>query len=122
MGGLIRLYEGVSVRDEDNSFLRIYPDARRGKIVVERLDGPDYTPRLIYAHRDECHIIRFIAHWIIDHIDWNKTRLRNLDLYKLFVRMRDERLQRKLQKINEARKMGHFMLGHGRHSAERATQ
>ena len=109
MGGVVRLYEGVSVRDEDNSFLRIYPDPRSGKIVVERLRGPDFVPKQIYAHREQCHIIRLIAHWIIDRIDWEKTRLRNLDLYKLFVRTRNEQLQRKLKELNEQRKMGHFM-------------
>jgi hypothetical protein len=113
MGSVVRLYEGVSVRDEDNSYIRIYPDPKRGKIVVERLRGPDYVPKMIYAHREECHIIRFIAHWIVDRIDWEKTRLRNLDLYKLFVRTRDERLQRQLRELNEQRQVRNIM-GRGR--------
>ncbi len=109
MGGMIRLYEGVSVREEETAYLRIYPCARRGKIIVERLRGPTYTPKEIYAHREECHIIRFIAHWIVDHMDWEKTKLRNLDLYKLFVRTRNEQLQRKLKQLNEQRQFGRFM-------------
>lgn len=113
MGGVVRLYESLSLREEESGYVRIYPDNRRGVIVVERLRGPLYVPKVIYQHRRECHIIRFIAHWIIDRIDWKKTRLRNLDLYKLFVRTRDERLQRQLRELNEQRQVRSIM-GRGR--------
>jgi hypothetical protein len=101
MSKVVRIYCSVSIRDEDNVFLRIHPDLQRGMIVVEKLQGPHPAPEVIFQHKDQCHIIRFITHWIVARLDWQKTKLSNLDVYKLFVQTRQEQLEQKLKQLND---------------------
>ena len=39
---------------------------------------------MLYVSSDECHVVRFMVRWLMRRIDWSKTKLANLDLYKRF--------------------------------------
>lgn len=109
MNKVIRLYYSLSLREEDYTYLRIYPNSRTGKIAVERVRDRKEPPKVIYAHRDQYHIVRFLTNWIVARMDWKKTKLRNLDIYKLFVETRQRQLEQKLRELNDAKAMGQFM-------------
>jgi hypothetical protein len=110
MSKVVRIFCSLSMRDEENVYLRMYPDTRRGVIAVERLVGQWTQPQRIFAHHDQCHAIRFLTNWIVERLDWKKTKLRNLDIYKLFVQTRQEQLQQQLKSLNEQAQM-HRMMG-----------
>ncbi|WP_294948371.1 hypothetical protein [Sulfurivirga sp.] len=123
MSKVIRLYCSLSVRDEDNVYLRIFPDTRTGLIRVQRLRGGDVLmPEEVFAHADQCHIIRFITRWIVERVDWQKTKLRNLDIYKLFVQTRQEQLEQKLASLNEYAQMQRVIKGGNRRGGRAEDQ
>ncbi len=122
MSRVIRLYCSLSVRDEDNVYLRIFPDTRTGLIRVQRLRGSVLAPEEVFAHADQCHIIRFITRWIVERVDWQKTKLRNLDIYKLFVQTRQEQLEQKLASLNEHAQMQKMIKGRFRREAQPERQ
>lgn len=111
MNKVVRLYVSLSMREEDYRFLRIYPNPRTGKITVEQLRDRQAAPQEVFSHRDQCHIIRYLTNWIVAHLDWKKTKLRNLDIYKLFVETRQRQLEQKLRDLNDAKAMGQWMIG-----------
>ena len=104
MNRVVRLYTSISLHDEHYRFLRIRPHRQRHAIVVERIPGPHAQPEIIYQHRDQRHVIRWIVRWIVRHMDWTKTKLRNLDIYKLFVAERQRQLEQQLKRLNEEAK------------------
>ena len=101
MNRVVRLYYSTSFDDSETGFIRIQPNKVKQLIIVERLHGIRPKPEILYQARDECHVIRFMTRWLIRRIDWNKTHLRNLDLYKQYQEQeRQEELER-LQAIEE---------------------
>jgi len=101
MNKVVRIYCSFSLRDEENSYLRMYPNRRKGVITVERLAGAWDAPQVVFEHHDQCHAIRFITNWVVARLDWQKTKLHNLDIYKLFVQTRQQQLAQQLKSLNE---------------------
>lgn len=93
MNKVVRIYYSTSFDESDTGFLRIRPDVKEQKIIIERMHGYRPKPEMVYMSKDECHIIRFMVRWLMRRIDWDKTKLNNLDLYKKFVRERQEELE-----------------------------
>lgn len=102
MGKVARIYYSSSFDDQKNGFLVIFPDNELQTIVVERMHGLRPTPELMYHSSDQLKIIKYITRWMLRRIDWKKTKLNNLELYKLFVEARDEERERAMQEQIEA--------------------
>ncbi len=106
MNKVVRVYYSTSFDESETGFVRIQPCVEKQLITVERLHGYRPKPEILYQSRDQCHIIRFMTRWLLRRIDWDKTHLRNLDLYKQFIeqekREEEERLAAlEAQKIEE---------------------
>lgn len=115
MNKVVRIYYSTSFDESETGFIRIQPHKDLQLIIVERLHGIRPKPEILYQSRDECHVIRFMTRWLIRRIDWNKTHLRNLDLYKQFLeqeqREEEERLAaEEAQKIEEQMAMAAQLL------------
>lgn len=93
---VVRLYYSTSMDDSVQGYLRIRPCIDRQVIVVERLHGYRPNPETLYASKDECHVVRFFVGWLLRRIDWDKTKLNNLDLYKKFVEVEREQLSARI--------------------------
>ncbi len=94
---VIRLYYSVSYDDRQSGFIRIRTDVDAQTIVVERIHGIRPQPELLYHSADQCHIIRFMTRWLLRRIDWDKTKLDNLELYKRFVEVQREETEAMIQ-------------------------
>ncbi|HBQ44874.1 MAG TPA: hypothetical protein DD716_04410 [Thiomicrospira sp.] len=79
---VVRLYYSTSIDESRQGYLRLRADQHQQLILVERLHGLRPKPELLYASLDECHVIRFFVNWILKRIDWQKTKIKNLDLYR----------------------------------------
>uniref|UniRef100_Q31IT8 Uncharacterized protein n=1 Tax=Hydrogenovibrio crunogenus (strain DSM 25203 / XCL-2) TaxID=317025 RepID=Q31IT8_HYDCU len=90
---VVRLYYSTSLDEDRQGYLRIHPDRKKQLIVVERLHGFRPKPEILYASLDECHVIRFFVGWLLRRIDWEKTKIDNLDLYKKFVDLERKALE-----------------------------
>ena len=115
MNRVVRIYYSTSFDDSETGFIRIQPNSIKQLIEVERLHGIRPKPEILYQSRDECHVIRFMTRWLLRRIDWQKTRLRNLDLYKQFEEQeRQEEIARlealEAQKIEEQMAMAANLL------------
>lgn len=97
MNKVVRVYYSTSFDDDNSGFIRIRPDSNEQLIIVERLHGLRPQPELLYASRDECHVIRFMVRWLMRRIDWDKTKLSNLELYKRIVVEEQEELQAQIE-------------------------
>lgn len=93
MNKVVRLYYSTSFDEEQTGFIRLRPDVHEQVIIVERMHGYRAKPELLYTSRDQCHVIRFMVRWLIRRIDWDKTKLANLDLYKRFLKEQQEELE-----------------------------
>ncbi|GKT11937.1 MAG: hypothetical protein ISEC1_P0910 [Thiomicrorhabdus sp.] len=96
---VVRIYYSTSFDEENGGFIRIQPDLKQQLIVVERMHGQRASPEFIYGSRDQNHIIRFMIRWLMRRIDWDKTKLANLELYKRYI---DELEQAARLKIENA--------------------
>lgn len=93
MNRIVRVYYSTSFDDVNGGFVRIRPDKHQQMIIVERLHGHRPQAEFIYGSRDQCHIIRFMIRWLMRRIDWDKTKLSNLDLYKRFIQEEEAEAQ-----------------------------
>lgn len=84
MNKVVRVYYSTSFDEDHSGFIKIRPDNQQQKILVERMHGYRPIPELLYASASECHVIRFMVRWLMRRIDWDKTKLNNLDLYKVY--------------------------------------
>lgn len=94
---VIRIFYSVSLDDRQSGFLRIRTDIENQTIVVEAIHGLRPKPELLYHSPDQCHIIRFMTRWLLRRIDWNKTKLNNLELYKQFIEVRRAEMEAQIQ-------------------------
>ncbi|KUJ75990.1 hypothetical protein AVO42_03595 [Thiomicrospira sp. XS5] len=90
---VVRIYYSTSFDEDQQGFLRLRPDIDQQLILVERLHGFRPKPELLYASKDECHVIRFFINWLMRRVDWEKTKIDNLDLYKRFVDVERKELE-----------------------------
>ncbi|WP_373020511.1 hypothetical protein [Thiomicrorhabdus sp.] len=95
MNKVVRIYYSTSFDERDSGFIRILPHRDTQMIVVERVHGYHAKPEVLYQSYDECHVIRFMIRWLIRRVDWNKTHLRNLDLYKSYLEVERQELEAK---------------------------
>ncbi|WP_044408051.1 hypothetical protein [Thiomicrospira microaerophila] len=102
MGRVARIYYSSSFDDRKNGFLVIFPDQELQTIVIERMHGLRPTPEMLYHSPDQLKIVKYITRWLLRRIDWKKTKLNNLELYRLFVEARNEEHERQLQEQIEA--------------------
>ncbi|NPA72910.1 MAG: hypothetical protein GXO35_08795 [Gammaproteobacteria bacterium] len=82
MNSVVRIYYSTSFDENNSGFIRIRPDMEEQLIIVERMHGHRAEPELLYASKRQCHVVRFLVRWLLRRIDWSKTKLENLDLYK----------------------------------------
>jgi Arc/MetJ-type ribon-helix-helix transcriptional regulator len=104
MNRVVRLYYSTSFDDNESGYIRIRPDNALQLIVVERVHGIRPVPEVMYQSHDECHVVRFIVRWLLRRIDWKKTHLRNLDLYKAYIDQERQEQQAK-EAAEEARRI-----------------
>ena len=96
LNSVIRIYYSTSFDEVNQGYVRIQVDDVAKLVAVERMHGYRPVPELLYASHDECHVIRFMVRWIMRRIDWDKTRLDNLDLYKRYVENQREEIEQRL--------------------------
>ncbi|MDG6774827.1 hypothetical protein QCB45_10830 [Thiomicrorhabdus sp. ZW0627] len=96
MDKVVRIYYSTSFDERDSGFVRIKPHNDLQLIIVERVHGYNAKPEILYQAYDECHVIRFIIQWLVRRVDWSKTHLRNLDLYKLYQDQEKQVLEAKI--------------------------
>lgn len=122
MDKVVRVYYSTSFDEENIGFIRVRPDSQEQLIIVERVHGLRAKSERIYASHDQCHVVRFMVRWLMRRIDWDKTKLNNLDLYKRVVaeeqedikheieekiaQQEAEELQRALEKFNQKKARG----------------
>ena len=94
---IVRVYYSISFDDTQSGFLRIRTDVENQTIVVERIHGLRPRPELLYQSADQLKIVRYMTRWLLRRIDWNKTKLNNLELYKQFVEARREQHEAQLR-------------------------
>ncbi len=97
MDKVVRVYYSTSFDEDNSGFLRIRPDSQEQLIIVERMHGLRPRSERIYASHDQCHVVRFMVRWLMRRIDWDKTKLSNLDLYKRVVAQEQEELRLKIE-------------------------
>lgn len=129
MNKVVRLYYSTSFDERNSGFIRVRPDATEQTIIVERLHGLRPQGEVLYVSADECHIIRFLTRWLLRRIDWSKTKLNNLDLYRRFKdeerveweqKIADE--QARLEEIEVQRTMEKHLKGRPARDAARNTK
>lgn len=99
---VIRIYYSTSLDHANQGYIRIHPCHERQTIVVERLHGYLPEAELLYSNKSQRHVIRYVTSWLMNCIDWSKTKLNNLDLYR---QMKLEEQKALEAKIAEAREM-----------------
>ncbi|WP_194073979.1 hypothetical protein [Thiomicrorhabdus aquaedulcis] len=103
MNKVVRLYYSTSFDETQSGFIRIRPDVEQQLIVVERLHGYRSTPEILYASHEQAHVIRYVVRWLLRRIDWSKTKLTNLDLYKRYIEQEQEEYLAKIAQEELAR-------------------
>jgi len=102
---VVRIYYSLSLDTNQAGFLRVKLNEDETMVLIERLHGYRPTPEIIYTSKYPCHIIRFITRWMLRRIDWNKTKLQHLEIYKQYVEARAEAIRLKkeqeMQSISE---------------------
>ena len=102
LGKVVRFYYSLSLDSEQSGFIRIRLSEDERLILIERLHGYRPKPEKIYASKNPCHVIRFITRWMLRRIDWKKTRLQNLDIYKEYLHEKeDEKRKKQLEAQHE---------------------
>jgi len=112
---VVRLYYSTTLDEYGQGYLRLSADYNRQLILVERLHGFRPEPELIYASLDENHVIRFFSNWILKRIDWEKTRVNHLELYKELKRIEVEEAEEKLAKLLAERQEAELQTTLDRH-------
>ena len=97
MNKVVRVYYSTSFDEDNSGFIRVRPDSEEQLIIVERMHGLRPKSERIYASHDQCHVVRFMIRWLMRRIDWDKTKLNNLDLYKRVVAQEEEELRLKIK-------------------------
>ena len=97
MNKVVRIYYSTSFNDYNSGFIRIRPDSNQQLIIVERLHGIRPKSEVLYVSHYECHVVRFMVRWLMRRIDWEKTKLSNLDLYKRILVEEHEALQAEIE-------------------------
>ncbi len=87
---MVRLYYSTTLDVSGQGYIRLRTDHDKQLILVEQLHGYRPKPEIIYASLDEGHVIRFFANWILKRVDWDKTRVQHLELYKELKRLEQE--------------------------------
>lgn len=96
MNRVVRIYYSTSYDERDSGFIRILPHNDVQTILVERMHGFRPKPEVLYQSHDECHVIRFMIRWLMRRIDWSKTHLHNLDLYKQYLEQQKQEFEEKM--------------------------
>ncbi len=97
MDKVVRVYYSTSFDEENIGFIRVRPDSQEQLIIVERVHGLRAESERIYASRDQCHVVRFMVRWLMRRMDWDKTKLDNLELYKRVVAQEQEEMRHKIE-------------------------
>ena len=96
---VIKIYYSSSFDEDQGGYISIHPCYEDRKIVIERFHGYRPSPERLYESTHQNHIIKFIANWMLKHIDWQKTKLDTLDLYKQYRRAKEH--EEELAKVAE---------------------
>ncbi len=97
MDKVVRVYYSTSFDEENIGFIRVRPASQEQLIIVERVHGLRAESERIYASRDQCHVVRFMVRWLMRRIDWDKTKLNNLDLYKRVIAQEQEDIKQEIE-------------------------
>lgn len=117
MNRVVRVYYSTSFDENHSGFIRLRPDVSLQSIVVERMHGYRPTGDVLYASRDQCHVIRFMIRWLLRRIDWDKTKLNNLDLYKRFLEEQQAEIEKKLAEVEAQREAEEIQQALEKHQA-----
>lgn len=93
---IIKIYYSTSFDEHETGFIRVRSDLDSRKIVVERLHGFRPKPEPMYQSSDQCHVIRYVTHWLMQRIDWSKTKLSTLEIYNAYQTVVEEEQQEEL--------------------------
>jgi len=96
MNRVVRVYYSTSFDEDQSGFIRIRPETKQQTIIVERLHGFRPQAEVMYSSKDQAHVIRFMIRWLMRRIDWDKTRLANLDLYKRVLEQRQAEIEEQI--------------------------
>lgn len=80
----VRLYYSQSLDDSRSGFIRVCPDIDEGLIAVDNIYGDPLSQYRLYQSPDQKAILKYMIRWLLKRIDWQKTRLDNIDLYHVF--------------------------------------
>lgn len=81
----IRLYYSQSLDETQSGFIRVCPDLPEGVIAVDNIYGEPLSQLRLYQSPDQKAILKYMIRWLLKRIDWQKTRLDNIDLYHIFL-------------------------------------
>ncbi|WP_130536617.1 hypothetical protein [Thiomicrorhabdus indica] len=93
---IIKIYYSTSFDEHDTGFIRVRSDLEERTIVVERLHGFRPKAETMYQSSDQCHVIRYLTKWLIQRIDWTKTKLSTLEIYSIYQAVIEEERQEEL--------------------------
>ena len=93
---VVRIHYSTSFDEANQGYLRVRPDKDEQLIVVERLHGNRPKPELLYASVNECHVMRFLTNWLLRRIDWSKTKIENLDMYRVIREIEQKEYEEKI--------------------------
>ena len=118
---VIKIYYSSSFDERDGGYLSIHPSYEERKIVVERFHGIRPTPERLYESSHQNHIIKYISNWLMKHIDWDKTKLETLDLYKQYRHARDIELIEQEELARQAAEEAALQKALKKHEFKRKT-
>jgi len=116
---VVKVYYSTSFDESCSGYIRIRPDPATQTIVIERMHGYRPVAEFLYRSKKQCQIVRYMVEWIMKRIDWNKTRLENLEMYRQFVEERQILLEQRIVEAEKARQAEILESAMAKHSVKR---
>ncbi|AHF02176.1 hypothetical protein THIAE_01000 [Thiomicrospira aerophila AL3] len=97
----IRLYYSQSLDDSMSGFIRVCPDIAQSVIAVDNIYGEPLSQLRLYQSPDQKAILKYMIRWLLKRIDWNKTRLDNIDLYHIFLERKQAEAEAEVARLQD---------------------
>ncbi|SFR62639.1 hypothetical protein [Thiomicrospira sp. ALE5] len=95
----VRLYYSQSLDLAEAGYIKICPDYADGLVVVENIYGDPLSRHRLYQSTDQKAVLKYMIRWLLKRIDWDKTRLNNMDLYKIFIERKQAEAEAEMARI-----------------------
>ncbi len=95
----VRLYYSQSLDETQSGFIRVSPDLVAGVIAVDNIYGEPLTQLRLYQSLDQKAILKYMIRWLLKRIDWQKTRLDNVDLYHIFIERKQAEAEAEMARL-----------------------